>query len=63
MSRDDPRILIRLPVDLKAWLASTAVLNRRSQNAEIVMRLEASRAAEVSGRATGAPTAREALPA
>lgn len=46
MSRDDPQMAVRLPVELKAWLAATAVLNRRSQNAEIVFRLEAARAAE-----------------
>lgn len=46
MARDEPKVLVRLPVELKAWLASTAVMNRRSQNAEIVFRLEAARAAE-----------------
>lgn len=46
MSRSDPQMAIRLPVELKAWLAATAVMNRRSQNAEIVVRLEAARAAE-----------------
>jgi hypothetical protein len=60
VSRDDPRVLVRLPVDLKAWLASTAVMNRRSQTAEIVFRLEAARAAEQAGRATGATTAGQA---
>lgn len=55
MARTDVGLMLRLPVDLKAWIASTAVMNRRSQNAEIVFRLEAARAADQSSRATGAP--------
>lgn len=61
MARDDPGLLVRMPVDLKAWLAATAVMNRRSQNAEVVFRLEAARAADQSSRATGTPAAGEAL--
>lgn len=58
MQRDDPMMRIRLPVELKAWLAGTAVRNRRSQNAEVVHRLEAAMAAEVLSRSEGgAPTA------
>lgn len=35
-----------MPVTMKAWLASTAVMNRRSMNSEIVHRLEAAMRAD-----------------
>lgn len=63
MARRDPGLNIRLPIELKAWLAGTAVMNRRSQNAEIVFRLQASRAAEEnkpSASAGGATAAGQA---
>ncbi len=44
--RDDPRLLIRLPVQVKAWLAATATLNRRSMSREIEHRLVSAMAAE-----------------
>ena len=40
MSRTDPQVAIRLPESLKAWVKARAEENRRSQNAEIVFRLE-----------------------
>lgn len=48
-----PRPLgIRVPDDLKQWLKHRAVDNRRSLNAEILIRLEASRCLEESAGAT-----------
>jgi hypothetical protein len=38
--REMPQMKVRLPPALKAWLASQAALNRRSINAEIILRLE-----------------------
>lgn len=43
MARSDPQMVIRLPAELKEWLAAQATQNRRSQNGEIVSRLEESR--------------------
>lgn len=43
MSRKDPQVAVRLPEPLKEWLKSQAVVNHRSQNAEIVFRLEQAR--------------------
>ncbi|WP_371136057.1 Arc family DNA-binding protein [Pseudomonas sp.] len=40
MSRVDPQVVVRMPENLKAWLKEQAKANRRSQNAEIVYRLE-----------------------
>jgi hypothetical protein len=40
MSRQDPQVVVRLPEQLKEWLKAQATANRRSQNAEIVFRLE-----------------------
>lgn len=40
MSRKDPQVVVRLPDALKEWLKCQAVVNHRSQNAEIVFRLE-----------------------
>lgn len=42
MSREDPQLRIRLPVDLKEKIESTAKDNGRSMNAEIVQRLDQS---------------------
>jgi hypothetical protein len=42
MSREDPPMRIRLPVDLKRRVQDAAEDNKRSMNAEIVSRLEAS---------------------
>lgn len=38
-----PKFMVRFPPALKAWLAEQAALNRRSQNAELIHRLEQSR--------------------
>lgn len=40
MAKIDAQVVVRLPDELKVWLKSQAALNRRSQNAEIVFRLE-----------------------
>lgn len=40
---------VRLPDELKQWLKHQAIDNRRSLNAEIVVRLEESRRQEASG--------------
>lgn len=44
MSREEPQIKLRLPGDLKDWIYQQAKTNHRSQNAEIVYRLQQSRA-------------------
>ncbi|SMF93936.1 Arc-like DNA binding domain-containing protein [Methylomagnum ishizawai] len=48
MSREAPQMKIRLPEDLKARIEESAYQNRRSMNAEIVARLEASYAPAAS---------------
>ena len=35
-TRTTPRLLVRLPPDVKAWLASEAVRNASSQTSEVV---------------------------
>ena len=40
MSREDPQLRIRLPVELKEKIEETAKSNNRSMNAEIVKRLD-----------------------
>lgn len=47
MARTDPQMVIRLPAELKEWLSSQAAQNHRSQNGEIVNRLEESRQKEI----------------
>lgn len=42
MSREDPQLRIRLPIELKEKIESSAKLNGRSMNAEIVTRLNLS---------------------
>ncbi|HGH4631503.1 Arc family DNA-binding protein [Enterobacter kobei] len=42
MSREDPQLRIRLPVELKDKIDDAAKSNNRSMNAEIVQRLDAS---------------------
>jgi hypothetical protein len=42
MSREDPQFKLRLPAELKARIDQQAEANRRSINAEIIARLEAS---------------------
>ncbi|MBJ8938574.1 Arc family DNA-binding protein [Citrobacter koseri] len=42
MSREDPQLRIRLPVELKEKIDDAAKSNNRSMNAEIVQRLDAS---------------------
>ena len=48
MSREDPQLRIRLPVELKEKIEDSAKANYRSMNAEIVQRLDGSFLAEVS---------------
>ncbi|AYY47423.1 TPA: Arc family DNA-binding protein [Citrobacter freundii] len=40
MSREDPQLRIRLPIELKEKIEESAKANSRSMNAEIVQRLE-----------------------
>lgn len=47
MSREDPQLRIRLPVELKEKIEEVSKTNARSMNAEIVQRLEASFAEEI----------------
>ncbi|XUA17421.1 Arc family DNA-binding protein [Citrobacter sp. OP27] len=42
MSRDDPQLRIRLPIELKEKIDDAAKSNNRSMNAEIVQRLDTS---------------------
>lgn len=42
MSREDPQLRIRLPIELKEKIDDAAKSNNRSMNAEIVQRLDAS---------------------
>ncbi|EGT4313444.1 MULTISPECIES: Arc family DNA-binding protein [Cronobacter] len=42
MSREDPQLRIRLPIELKTKVEESAKTNGRSMNAEIVQRLEVS---------------------
>lgn len=51
MARTDPQMVIRVPAELKEWLAAQATQNRRSQNSEVVSRLEESRQKEESREA------------
>lgn len=39
---------VRIPPDLKDWLKQKAADNRRSYNSELILRLEESRAREMS---------------
>jgi hypothetical protein len=41
--RDDPQLMLRLPADLKEWLAKRAEASARSMNSEAVVRLMESR--------------------
>lgn len=42
MSREDPQLRIRLPVEVKEKIEISAKANKRSMNAEIVQRLDTS---------------------
>lgn len=48
MSREDPQLRIRLPIELKEKVEVTAKENGRSMNAEIVQRLEFSFLSEIN---------------
>ncbi|TRO14107.1 Arc family DNA-binding protein [Ectopseudomonas mendocina] len=50
MSRVDPQFKLRLPQELKNYLSEQAELNRRSQTAEVIYRLEQSRKQDESQR-------------
>lgn len=45
---------IRLPLDLKAWLAARATENSRSMNGEILALLKATKQAEPNGKKVAA---------
>jgi hypothetical protein len=36
MARNDPQVIVRLPVELKDWVKAQSQKNHRSQNSEIV---------------------------
>lgn len=46
MSRTDPQFKLRVPPELRAKIEQSAFASRRSMNAEVVIRLEASYAQE-----------------
>lgn len=48
MSREDPQLRIRLPIELKEKIEEAAKANNRSMNAEIVKRLDSSFMSEIS---------------
>lgn len=48
MSREDPQLRIRLPLELKEKIEEAAKVNSRSMNAEIVQRLDVSFFNEIS---------------
>lgn len=48
MSREDPQLRIRLPIELKEKIEVTAKENGRSMNAEIVQRLDSSFLGEIN---------------
>ncbi|ECV5573470.1 Arc family DNA-binding protein [Salmonella enterica] len=48
MSREDPQLRIRLPIELKEKIEEIAKANNRSMNAEIVKRLDSSFMNEIS---------------
>lgn len=43
MSRKDAQFNLRIPEELKSYLCEQAAINRRSQTAEVIYRLEQSR--------------------
>lgn len=45
-ARTAPQVVLRLPADLKEWLAKQAETNRRSLNGELIFRLERQREAD-----------------
>jgi predicted DNA-binding protein len=47
MSREDPQLRIRLPIELKEKIEESAKTNSRSMNAEIVQRLDISFLSEI----------------
>lgn len=47
MAQSDAQTNLRFPIDLKKWLQKQADLARRSLTAEVVLRLEASRQADL----------------
>ncbi|WP_366937152.1 Arc family DNA-binding protein [uncultured Aquabacterium sp.] len=49
MRKPIPPVGIRLPEDLKAWLKSAAMNNRRSVNAHVLFLIEQARAQEQKG--------------
>ncbi|MEO3475764.1 Arc family DNA-binding protein [Roseomonas sp. CAU 1739] len=59
LGRDDPKLLIRLPAGLKAWLATTAAANHRSMSKEVEFRLETA----MRGEKAAEPASGEASPA
>lgn len=46
MARHDEQTNVRIPAELKEWLKAQAAQARRSVTAELILRLEQSRAAQ-----------------
>lgn len=63
-SRDLPRLMIRLPIDVKKWLATQARRNASSQTSEIVrsLRERMDREAETKIRTNAGQTAMAGVP-
>lgn len=50
MSRTDPQFKLRVPPELRAKIEQSAFASRRSMNAEVVIRLEASYAQDKAAK-------------
>lgn len=46
MARGDPEVRIRLPADVKEWIATEARRELRSQTAQIIILLQEAKAAQ-----------------
>ena len=62
MAPSDPQTNVRLPKNLKEWLAQKAASNRRSLAGEVVVRLEASREMEPDAQKAKGHTAPTVAP-
>lgn len=60
--RTDPQMKIRLPANIKGWLAEQAARNMRSQTAEIILSIRERMERETKTAPTGAATLAGASP-
>lgn len=51
MKRSDPQLKVRMPSDLLSWLKDSAQRNQRTQNGEIVHRIQQAKDAETKNPA------------